>query len=146
MANFLQAQEKAKQLKRSQVRNDFFAFIRSIEKELEAYNVSTIYNDSEDVNKKPIGYYSRATEIITDGRKKEGEPFDLLETGDFLDGLFARVGRNAIFFDTKDPKKKEVFKNLLTTDIFGLQDEDLKAVIDTRLLPFLIDYFKLKLF
>ncbi|TDE53758.1 hypothetical protein [Flavobacterium sp. GT3P67] len=101
--------------------------------------------DSEDVTGKPIGFYSPATELITNGRKKTGEPFDLTETGKFLDGIFAKVQSNSILFDTTDPKKKEVLKNLLTDDIFGLQDNDLKMVIDERLSPFLLNYYKTKL-
>lgn len=145
MANFLQAQRKAKQLKPAKVRSELFAFIRSIEKELSAYNVATIYDESQDINGKPIGFYSRATDLITGGEKAEGDPFTLKDTGEFLEGFFARVQSNSIFFDTTDPKKKEVMKNLLTDNIFGLQDDDLNRVIDTRLLPFLLKYYKEKL-
>lgn len=144
--NFLQLQKKAKAIKPSQVRRDLFNFIRSIEEELAAYNRATLHQDSEDVNKKPIGVYSTATELITDGRKKAGEPFDLFEIGDFLDGIFAKVQLGSIFFDTSDDKKKEVLSNLLTDDIFGLQDDDLYKVIDDRLIPFLINYYNQKLF
>lgn len=145
MANFLTVQTKAKSIKPKQVRTELFKFIRSIEQELVAYNVATLNQDSEDVTGKPIGFYSPATEIITNGRKKAREPFDLNETGKFLDSIFAKVQSNSILFDTTDPKKKEVLKNLLTEDIFGLQDNDLKMVIDERLSPFLLNYYKNKL-
>lgn len=138
-------QTKAKSIKPSQVRKDLFNFIRSIEQELIAYNVATLNQNSEDVFGKPIGFYSSGTEIITNGRKKTGEPFDLTETGKFLDSIFAKVQSNSILFDATDPKKKEVLKNLLTDDIFGLQDADLKMVVNERLLPFLLKYYKTKL-
>lgn len=145
MANFLQSQQQAKKLTPQKITTDLFNFIRTIERELAAYNVATLFEESQDVNGKPIGFYSPGTEIITDGRKKAGEPFDLKETGEFLEGIFARVDKDSIFFDTKDPKKKDVLFNLLTNDIFGLQDDDLTKVINIRILPFLIKYFKANL-
>lgn len=141
MTSFLIAQNRARKLTPGKVRNDLFRFIRSIEGELAAYNRATIFEDSEDVFGKPIGFYSPGTEIMTDGRKKAGEPFDLKESGKLLDDLFAKVQNHSIFFDTTDPKKKEVLKNLLTDNIFGLQDDDLKRVIDARILPFLLKYY-----
>lgn len=142
MSNFQIAQKKAKKLTPQRISKDLFSFIRSIEKELAAYNVATLNQDSEDIFGKPIGFYSPGTEIMTDGRKKAGEPFDLLETGDFLEKLFAKVRGTTIFFDTTDPKKNEVLKNLLTDNIFGLQDDDLQRAIDTRILPFFLKYFR----
>lgn len=136
------AQQNAKTVKPSRVKREFFNFIRSIEQELVAYNKATIFEDSESVTGKSLGFYSKATEIISNGRKKAGDPYSLKDTGVFLESLFAKVGTNSILFDASDPKKKEVFKNLLTDDIFGLQDDDLKKVIDVRLLPFLIKYYK----
>ena len=145
MANFLTVQTKAKNIKLSQVRKELFNFIRSIDQELIAYNVATLNQDSQDVYGKAIGFYSRGTEVITNGRKKTGEPFDLEETGTFLDSIFVKVQGNSILFDNSDPKKKEVLQNLLTEDVFGLQDVDLYKVVDERLLPFLLNYYKSKL-
>ena len=139
MASFQQVQVKAK------VNKDLFDFIRGIEKELVAYNRATLHDDSVHIHGRPIGFYSYGTEMMTDGRKKAGEPFDLLETGEFLDRLFATVSNSSIFFNTSDPKKREVFKNLLTNDIFGLQDDDLNKVIQTRILPFFLKYFRANL-
>lgn len=145
MANFLTAQKTAREIRPSKVRSDLFQFIRSIEKELVAYNTATIFEDSRDVKGKPIGFYSYATELITKGRKAKGQPFDLMETGDFLDSFFAKVGRNSIQFGATDPKLREVLENLLTNDIFGLQDDDLNKVINDRFLPFLLKYYRLNL-
>lgn len=145
MASIHQFQKRAEQIKPSQVRSDLFDFIRSIEKELAAYNQATIFEDSKDVKGKSIGFYSKATELITGGEKKAGDPFTLKDTGDFLEGIFAKVRGRTIFFDTTDSKKNEVLKNLLTDDIFGLQDDDLKRAIDTRMLPFLLKYYRKRL-
>lgn len=143
--NFLTAQQNAKKLTPQKISRDLFRFIRSIEEELAAYNQATLFEDSEDIEGKPTGFYSFATELITGGRKAQGQPFDLKESGAFLDGLFARVEKESVFFDTSDSKKEEVFQNLLTDNIFGLQDDDLNTVIDTRILPFFQRYFRKQL-
>tara|TARA_R110002096_G_scaffold36129_3_gene101304 strand:+ start:2444 stop:2821 length:378 start_codon:yes stop_codon:yes gene_type:complete len=122
-----------------------FQFIRSIESELVAYNVATLRDDSQDVNGKPIGFYSRATELITGGRKKKGDPFDLLDTGKLLDSLFVKVQTDSLFFGNKDPKLKEVLKNTISDDLFGLQEDDLNKVLETRVLPYLLKYYTQKL-
>lgn len=145
MATLQKQLERAKKITPLQVSNDLFKFIRTLEEEFAAYNKSTLFHDSEDVNKKPIGFYSFATELITGGRKAKGQPFDLFETGDFLDSLFAKVGRDNIFFDSSDPKKQEVLSNLLTDNIFGLQDDDLHKIIATRIKPFMQKYSRSKL-
>lgn len=106
------------------------------------YNKARIFVNSEDIFGKAIGFYSPATEELTQGRKKAGDPYTLFEEGDFLGGLFAETEEESIYFDTKDPKKKEVLKNLLTEDIFGLTDADLRKAIDERILPFLLDYYR----
>lgn len=146
MANFLTAQVRAKRISPRSISNELFNIIRRAEKELAAYNAATIYEDSQDVNGKPIGYYSEATELITGGRKKAGDPFTLFETGEFLEGLYAKVQGNTIYFDSSDPKKKAVLKNTLTDDIFGLQDDDLRKAIDTRILPFFLDAIRKQIF
>jgi hypothetical protein len=142
MGNFQTAQVRAKKLTPQKISKDFFNFIRKIERELAQYNKAKIFIDSEDIFGEPIGFYSPATESITNGRKKAGDPFTLFDEGDFLGGLFAEVRGQSIHFDTKDPKKNEVLKNTLTSDIFGLQDGDLKKAIDERILPFLLVYYK----
>lgn len=142
MANFLTAQKKAIKLTPRKISSDLFNFIRTLERELALYNRANLNLDSQDIFGKPIGFYSKATELITNGRKKAGEPFDLLESNKFLPSIFAKVERESVFFNAKDSKKQEVLKNLLTQDIFGLQDEDLNRVIKDKLSPFLLKYFK----
>ncbi len=131
MATLLQQLKRAEKLTPEKIVKDVFAFIKSIEKELAAYNVATLNQDSEDIFGKPIGFYSRATTLLTG---KEGA-FDLLDTGDFLESIFAKVQKDSIFFDASDSKKKEVMSNLLTDNIFGLQEDDLNKVIRERILP-----------
>tara|TARA_R110000744_G_C18940809_1_gene514336 strand:- start:6 stop:449 length:444 start_codon:yes stop_codon:yes gene_type:complete len=132
---------KAKRLTKSKVKKDLFNFIRQLEGGLAVINTDTIFKKSEDTQGDPIGFYSRATEEITEGRKKEGDPFDLRETGTFLDSLYVKVQNDSILFDTTDPKKSEVLKNLLSEDIFGLQDSELDELIEQKLAPFMVIYY-----
>jgi len=101
------------------------------------YNRFQLSQNSKDVFGKDIGFYSRATEEITEGRKQFGEPFDLFETGDFLKGVFAKVQGQTILFGSTDSKTREVLKNLLSKDIFGLSDADLNNLIVSDIRPFL---------
>lgn len=137
MATLLEQYQNAKKLTPEKIVSDVFKFIDAIKEELAAYNVATLHQDSEDIFGKPIGFYSPGTENITNGRKKAGEPFDLLESGDFLESIFAKVQKDSVFFDASDSKKKEVFANLLSNNIFGLQEQDLNKVIQERILPHL---------
>lgn len=148
MANLFQFQEKAIQLTPTRIKSDLYRFIKTLEEELAAYNRATLFEESEDVDGNPIGFYSEATEILSGGEKKAGDPYTLLDSGRFLDDLFSKVKKDSVFtvfFDTKDPKKKKVLENLLTDNIFGLQEEDLNKVIETRLLPFFQNYFRKEL-
>lgn len=141
MGNFLQVQKKAKKLTAQKIKRDLFNFIRTLERELAQFNKARLFIDSKDVEGNPIGFYSPATEIISEGKKEAGDPFTLFDEGDFLPSIFAKVEQESIFFNAKDPKTPEVLSNLLTTDIFGLSDEDLNRAIQERILPFFLDYF-----
>lgn len=145
MANFLQLQQRTRNLKPQKVRNELFKFIRSIESELALYNRAQLNLDSTDVKGQPIGFYSKGTEIITKGRKKEGQPFDLFETGKFLGGLFAKVQGKIVVFGTTDGKEEKVLANLYTQDIFGLDKNSLNRVVEDKLIPYFQDYYREKL-
>lgn len=142
MGNFHTAQKRASRLTPDKVVRDTFDFIRTLERELAQYNRARLNLDSKDIHGDPIGFYSIGTEKITKGRKVEGQPFDLFETGEFLRLLKAKVERDNVLFDSLDPKKPKVFENLLSEDIFGLSDEDLTTVISEKILPWMLPYFK----
>lgn len=145
MEAILQLHARAKKLTPTKVKRDLFKFIRTLERELAQYNKSQLFADSKDVEGNPIGFYSYATELITKGRKKAGQPFNLYESGEFLGRLFAKVEKDSILFDTKDSKRKEVLTHLLSTNIFGLTDKNLNKIIEEKILPFMIDYYQKEL-
>lgn len=140
--NFQEALAKAERLSPQKINNDFFEFVKKIQKELVDYNRNALNKDSEDIYGKAIGFYSRATEEITEGRKQFGEPFDLEETGVFLESIFASVSNDSIFFGANDPKLNDIILNLLSKEILGLRDKDLQTVISERFLPFFLNYFR----
>lgn len=140
MATFLQLQKRAERLTPQKISRDLFAFVRTLEKRMADYNRFQISENSKDVFGKPIGFYSRATEQISEGRKPFGTPFTLFDTGVFLPSLFAKVQGQQVLFGATDPKTGEVLENLLSKDIFGLSDNDLNNLIVTDIRPFLLKY------
>ena len=147
MANFNTQLKKAKKLKTSRLSDDLFKFIRSIEKEIVKLNVDQINIESKDIFNKNIGFYSYHTEVLTNGAKKQGEPFTGKDTGDWLGSFFVEVQDNAFRLFSTDPKTHLILdsENWLSDDLFGLSDKDLKALIDTRLKPFFIQNLRKQL-
>ena len=83
-----------------------------------------------------IGTYSFATEQITDGEKKAGEPYTLLDTGKYHESFRVDVdtGRLVISSDPlkQDPQEGVInlFDKLDNFKIEGLTDENLQALIN----------------
>ena len=144
MATFQQHQAKAKKLNPTRLEKDLFKYIKSIEKELVDRNIHQIKEESKDINDKPIGFYSYATELITGGKKKKGDPFTGFDTGEWMDGFFLDIQGDAFRIFSTDPKTHEILdsEHWLSDDLFGLSDKDLKEVIRLRLLPFFIKNIK----
>lgn len=130
-----------------------FRFIKSIEKELVSLNREQINEFSSDIYGNALGFYSRASEYISTNNallgkgnkiKREGDPFDLEDTGDFLSKLYAKVSKDFITFGSTDPKTDLILENesLLSKDIFGLTDSNLESIISKLILPFYRDHFR----
>jgi len=141
MANFNTQLKKARKLTPTRLSNDLFSFIRSIEAEIVKLNVDQININSKDIYNKNIGFYSYATEIITNGAKSKGEPFTGKDTGDWLGSFFVDIQGKAFRLFATDPKTHLILDsdNWLSDDLFGLTDKDLKALIENRLKPFFIE-------
>ena len=144
MANFQQQIEKAKQLNPEKVSKDLFKFIRSIEKQILDKNKEQIFENSQDIHGQAIGFYSYATEQITKGRKKKGEPFDGKDSGDFFNKMYMQEVSGVIRFGSKSPHYADILKSKswLSKDILGLSDENLQKVIQTQILPFVLGYYR----
>lgn len=134
----------AKQLEPEIVSKALFDFIKNISKELIDYNKQQLNEKSQDIYGNAIGFYSYATELISKGKKKKGEPFDAKDTGGFLDKFYMTVFDNTFFFGSSDPKTSEILDspNWLSHDLFGLTDENLQQAIDSKFKPFILNHYK----
>lgn len=133
--------KRAKTIQPNRLKNDLFKFVRSIEKEIIDLEKKRISEDSKDIFGKPIGFYSKATDVITEGKKEWGTPFTGIDTGDWFKGFYMQEVSGVLRFGSTDPKTNDILssKHWLSDKLFGLRDKDLKEVIATRLLPFFIE-------
>jgi len=80
-----------------------------------------------------IGLYSRATELMSGGRKLEGDPFDLNDTGAFYSSMFITATFDSFIVDGDTAKMEESFSQtngLWWHDgILGLNEESLGKLI-----------------
>lgn len=142
MGTLAEQLRKVRSLNPNRLEAAIFQYIRSIEKELTQISRERLNKESKGVDGDPLGFYSRATEIISNGEKQEGQPFDLDDTGVFLNSLTITISNGIIIFGTSDPKTDEVIDNLLTKDIFGLTDSELNGVIKSKITPFLLKHIR----
>ena len=135
---------KAKTITEQQITADLFVFIRSIEPELILYNQNQINVNSKDIFGRSIGFYSKATEAISGGEKRAGQPFTGYDTGSWLDSFYLKPSNGGFTFWAKDSKNGIILQspNWLSSDLFGLSDANLKEAIKVYFLPFFIDYFR----
>lgn len=135
---------KSEQIQPDKIDKILFGFIRNIEAQLLEDNREQIL-DSKDTNNNTIyskkrkrSTYSFATELITGGRKKAGDTYNLYDTGSALKGLYIDIKEDKAEFRTSDSKEK-----LLVSDygnIFGLTDQKLSENVDKLIKPLLVDF------
>jgi len=83
----------------------------------------------EDAKGLVLGYYSYMSEILSYGRKLQGDRYNLLNTGAFRAGTyltgFERDNDISFLFDSSDPKTS-ILLDEISDDIFGLQEKNLQ--------------------
>lgn len=150
MATIGEQLERVQILDKERISAELFNFIKSIQTKFTEQNKEQLNKESTDIFGDPIGYYSKATEWITTNQallgkrndiKREGEPYTMYETGEFLQRLFIKIEGDKIHFGSSDPKTPLILDNdnLLSRDLFGLTDENLRELIEQDLLPFLLN-------
>jgi len=84
-----------------------------------------------DANGNHLGFYSWMTEALSQGRKKEGDPYNLYDTGEFHNKMFVVVLRDALAIDSEGADKENVnlFKEY-GDNIVGLTDENMGKLIE----------------
>lgn len=153
MATLKEQLQKAKNLTSHKISDELFNFIKTIQDKFTELNRKQLFETSEDIFGNPIGYYSQATEYITTNNallgyggeiKREGEPYNMRDTGDFLKGLYIDVKKGEIYFNSNDEKTDLILsnKNLLSKNLFGLKEDNLRELVDEELLPFVIKYIR----
>jgi hypothetical protein len=74
-----------------------------------------------------IGRYSKATEVISGGTKREGEPYNLLDSGSFFRSMFVDVLSNSIEIDATSSTFDEMQKqDWWRISILGMTSENLE--------------------
>ena len=87
---------------------------------LDLNRYAQLFNEGVNIKDEPIGFYSKATEQITGGRKKAGSPYTLKDTGDFYSTFGIKLNVEGDVWIVADTIKDE--DNLLDIDkdILGL--------------------------
>ena len=116
-------------LKKALLLNDSIAWIEAHTKEVKKEILDLIRNEQlyegVDEDDDIIGYYSYWTELLSNGRKKQGEPYNLKDTGDFYRSMFVKVLQNSIVIDADFEKMED--QDWWRIGILGLTEENLEV-------------------
>lgn len=77
-----------------------------------------------------IGLYSYATEFLSEGRKKAGDPFTLNDTGAFWASFEVQVYKGRITIEADGQKDDGDILDKYGIDVLGLTDENLQILIE----------------
>jgi hypothetical protein len=75
-----------------------------------------------------IGYYSAFTEILSGGRKREGDPYTLEDTGEFFRSMFVQVLADSIKINADYAKMND--KDWWDLNILKLTEENLTKYVE----------------
>ena len=75
-----------------------------------------------------IGYYSAFTEILSGGKKKEGDPYNLEDTGEFFMSMFVKVLSNGIIINADYAKMQS--QDWWDLNILNLTEENLAKYVE----------------
>lgn len=117
-------------IKRYRMLNDAIAWLNTFDNATLQQIIDWIQDDqltNKGVDKfgEVIGTYSYATELITRGRKQEGEHYTLNDTGDFYRSMYVQVLRESIIINANPNKGLDDLFVKFGTGIIGLTDENL---------------------
>ena len=90
------------------------------------------WNEGLDSDGNILGRYSKATEIITEGRKKAGELFDINDTGETRRKLVLygqQESNDLLFYFDDDSKAMPELLEIIGQRLFGLQDKNMSQFI-----------------
>lgn len=147
MATVYDQIKKLRKLRPQKIELVLFKHLKKIEKELIELNTKDQLLKGENAEGNPLfskerrrSTYSYYTELISEGRKQEGDPYTLFDTGDFFKGFYVKIEGDTVRFGSTDPKS--FYLMLEYDEIFGLNDDNLQGVIRNKLLPFLQQHIR----
>tara|TARA_R100000951_G_scaffold14390_1_gene11306 strand:+ start:748 stop:1191 length:444 start_codon:yes stop_codon:yes gene_type:complete len=116
-------------LKKALLLDDSIAWLDSHTNEVKKMILDYIRNDQLfdegiDSNEQIIGTYSYWTEVLSNGKKRMGEPYTLKDTGQFYRSMYVKVLNDSILIDADYTKMED--KNWWSIDILGLTEENLE--------------------
>ena len=74
-----------------------------------------------------IGYYSAFTEVLSEGRKQEGDPYNLEDTGEFFRSMFVQVLADSIKINADYAKMND--QKWWDLNILNLTEENLTKYV-----------------
>ena len=115
-------------LQKALLLNDSIAWFDSHTEEvkktiLDYIRIDQLFDEGIDSNEDIIGYYSYWTELLSNGKKRRGEPYNLKDTGDFYRSMFIKVLKDSIIIDADYTKMED--QNWWSIDILGLTEENI---------------------
>lgn len=123
--------EFADRLRQNPTQGIFISLINEIEKTSTVEDIQEMqWNKGEDNQGKILGYYSYATEVITKGKKRAGDAYNLFDTGDFRKGLYLAYSLSdnfqVNFVINSTDSKTPLLINKLGNRIFGIQNNNIQ--------------------
>jgi len=91
---------------------------------LDLIRINQLTQQGIDENEKVVGYYSAVTDMITRGRKAEGEHYTLDDTGEFYRSMYIVVLKDSIVIEADFQKMTD--QDWWTIDILGLTEKNLE--------------------
>jgi hypothetical protein len=121
------------QIRRYHLLSEAVAWIDTFDSVTKKQIIDWIQQDQlidEGINKfgKIIGCYSYATELISNGKKKQGDHYNLFDTGAFFRSFVVIVGIDAIKIDANAQKGEDNLFKKFGNKIIGLTDENFKKL------------------
>ena len=118
-----------------------FQAIKKAEKEVIELNKGQL-DKGKDVFGNVVGRYKATTQSFAnaDGiskSKKEGDPYNFSWYGDFLDGFELAINNEEVTILSNVQGSTEKLNFLTTNNLYGLNDENLKLIIQTKVIPFI---------
>lgn len=142
MVNFLDT-ELGKITFNTKKLNDAIAWYDALDENTKLFILGLIKNDQLskgiDAQNDTIGLYSYWTERISEGRKEEGDPYTLYDTGEFYNSLRIIISGLSFIVEGNGNKEDENLFVKYGDDIVGLTNEN-KEKLAQELLPKYIKY------